>query len=328
MHRSKGFSLAEMMVVVGIIAMLAAIIVPTLGSATAQARCMLCLNNLHRINQAAHTWSSQTHSWDQHALADGGWTALVEKVCDGPEVLRCPEGGPLAEGEPIESMFVIRTSPSSSVGIPLVELLGGGGFKILKLSGSQRSRLGESQRITPEPYKADSNPNVYYWCYDDGAIGVGDYDFQDLVVRVTKKGSGTASMFAIAETGGHPEVWSPDFKTRYAQDVDINKNHYQNAKGVEWTLSTGGVTNYGMNLAKLDMRMPNKIQAMDYLNATAASTDNWDYKEWDQDKDGKPDFIRHNGRLNAVMLNGAARSYRRWQIDPQDIEVARKLWQK
>jgi len=82
MNRSRGFgfTLAEMMVVVGIIALLAAIILPVLGSATAQARCMLCINNLHKINQATHTWSSQTKSWDQHALADGGWTALVEQV--------------------------------------------------------------------------------------------------------------------------------------------------------------------------------------------------------------------------------------------------------
>jgi len=67
---------------------------------------------------------------------------------------------------------------------------------------------------------------------------------------------------------------------------------------------------------------------MDYPNAIAASTDNWDVKEWDKDKDGKPDFLRHKGRMNAVTLGGSAKSYYRWELDPVDIEVERVLWEK
>jgi type II secretory pathway pseudopilin PulG len=319
------------MVVIGIIALLVAIIMPTLSSASSETRRVLCLNNLNKINQATHTWAYNAKSWDQHALAEGGWTAAVENLTDGHEVLRCPEGGELAEGSPVESLIVIRTSPTSNVGIPLIEMNKDGGFagafKILKLSNTQFN-LSESKRITPGPYVPDGNPNSYWWGYDDGAIGSGDYDFQDLTIHVTKTGGGKATLSIVASTGGHPEVWSPDFKTCYAKDQDINVNHYGAGKGVTLQLIVGGTTHYGMNTAKIDMRSVDKIQVLDYCNAIAASTDNWDVKEWDENKDGRPDFIRHLGKLNAATLGGSAKTYARWQLDPKDIEVERQLWQK
>jgi prepilin-type N-terminal cleavage/methylation domain-containing protein len=330
MNRSRGFTLAELMVVIGIIALLVAILMPTYSSTSSEARRIMCLNNLNKINQATHTWATRSQSWDQRALAEGGWTAAVENLTNGHEVLRCPEGGPLAEGSPVESLIVIRTSPTSNVGIPLLEMNKDGGFagqfKILKLSTTQFN-LAEGKKMTPVPYVPDGNPNQYYWGYDDGAIGSGDYDFQDLYIRVTKNGDGTASLFVLAETGGNPEVWSPDLKICYAKTEDINKHHYS-GKGVEAKLNVGGATHYGMNNARIDMRRLDKIQVLDYPNAIAASTDNWDVKEWDKDKDGRPDFLRHNGRLNAATLGGSARTYFRWQLDPADIEVDRTLWEK
>lgn len=83
-----------------------------------------------------------------------------------------------------------------------------------------------------------------------------------------------------------------------------------------------------MNVATIDMRMGNKIQAMDYLSAKACSTDNWDIKEWDEDEDGIPDFLRHNGKLNVSMVDGSVQTRNRWEVDPVDVDVERKLWQK
>jgi len=330
MNKSRGFTLAELMVVIGLIALLVAIIMPSYSSAGAEARRVLCLNNLNKINQATHTWATRSMSWDQHALAEGGWTAAVENLTDGHEVLRCPEGGELAEGSPVESLIVIRESPTSNVAIPLIEMNKDGGFagafKILKLSNTQFN-LGEGKTISPGPYVPDGNPNSYWWGYDDGAIGSGDYDFQDLTIHVTKKGDGTATLAILASTGGDPEVWSPDFKTCYARTQDINE-HHNGGKTITVKLNIGGATHYGMNTARIDMRRLDKIQLLDYPNALAASTDNWDDKEWDENKDGQPDFIRHRGKLNAATLGGSAKTYARWQLDPADIEVERQLWQK
>jgi prepilin-type N-terminal cleavage/methylation domain-containing protein/prepilin-type processing-associated H-X9-DG protein len=331
MTKVKAFTLSELMVVIAIIALLVAMLVPTLNGLSTTAKRVLCINNLNKINQASQTWASQCQTWSQNALAEGGWTAVVTSLTQSLDLLKCPEGGPLVTGTSVESLIVIRTSPTSDVAIPLIEMNANGGFagafKVLKLSSEQFKVLGECQRFTPVPYVVGANPNVYYWCYDDGAIGTGDYDFQDLTIKVTKNFDGTVTIFVLADTGGNPEVWSADLKTQYADTHDINQHHYS-GKGVERVIQVGSVTNYGMNNAKIDMRSLSKVQVLDYADATAASTDNWDAAEWDKNKDKVPDFIRHGGKLNAAMLDGSAKSYYRWELDPSDVTVERTLWQK
>ncbi len=331
MNRSRGFTLAELMVVIGIIALLVAIIMPSLSSAGSEARRILCLNNLNKINQATQAAASRGMAWNLHAMAvDSGWVSVVQIVTGGSEILKCPEGGPLAEGKPVETLMVIRMDMNGTDSIPLMEVFKdggwGAGYKLLKFSSTQYSQLGEGHTVTPAPYVPDGNPNLYYWCYDDAGLG-GDHDFQDLIIRVTKTGGGTANVFILASTGGNPEVWSPDLKICYARSQDINEHHY-GGKGVTVQMNVGGSTHYGMNTARIDMRQFDRIQAMDYCNATAASTDNWSSKEWDVDKDNQPDFLRHRGRLNGVTLGGSAKTYYRWQLDPVDIQIERDLWEK
>ena len=141
-----------------------------------------------------------------------------------------------AQGSSVESIIVIRPNPTSIQAVPLIEQnengVFDGVFKTLKYSSTQFGTLSESHTITPEPYIPDTKPNIYYWCYDEGAIQTGDYDFNDLTIRVTKNGDGTGTLFILGYSGYDPEVWSPDLKTCYAETHDINAHHYQ-GKGVE-----------------------------------------------------------------------------------------------
>jgi prepilin-type N-terminal cleavage/methylation domain-containing protein/prepilin-type processing-associated H-X9-DG protein len=56
---SRGFSLTEVIVVLGIIALLLAILLPVLARARASAASAACLNNLHRIVEAAQAHASE-----------------------------------------------------------------------------------------------------------------------------------------------------------------------------------------------------------------------------------------------------------------------------
>ena len=69
METKKAFTLVELLVVIAVIALLMAILLPTLGKAREQARQIACKNNLKTLVLCAHLWSEDHDGW---AIA-GDW---------------------------------------------------------------------------------------------------------------------------------------------------------------------------------------------------------------------------------------------------------------
>jgi prepilin-type N-terminal cleavage/methylation domain-containing protein/prepilin-type processing-associated H-X9-DG protein len=115
--RFRGFTLVELLMVIGIIALLIAILVPVLARAREAAKTTQCLSNLHQIGLAMNNYAAITRGWlvpawvrntEPTGLNDETWGTIMlnmkllttprqqgkfsETESDGDSVLRCPSG--------------------------------------------------------------------------------------------------------------------------------------------------------------------------------------------------------------------------------------------
>lgn len=96
-RRSRGFSLIELMVVIGIIAILVALLLPALQRARQQAKSVQCKSNLRQIGQALLIYSNNWHGWiyppqlGANLPPEQRWPVHVFKPpVWNPPVMKCP----------------------------------------------------------------------------------------------------------------------------------------------------------------------------------------------------------------------------------------------
>ena len=96
-EKRRGFSLIELLVVIGIIAILIGILLPTLAKSRRRAETVQCLSNLRQVGQALEMYANKWKGWVYPMLRGGNvkreerWPVYVFKPAVwNPAILKCP----------------------------------------------------------------------------------------------------------------------------------------------------------------------------------------------------------------------------------------------
>jgi prepilin-type N-terminal cleavage/methylation domain-containing protein len=96
--RKVGFTLVEIMIVVAIIGLLAAIAIPNFIKARTKSQANACINNLRQISGAIDTWALETGQATGGSIASVSTISAYIKLNSLNSVPTCPAGGTYTTG--------------------------------------------------------------------------------------------------------------------------------------------------------------------------------------------------------------------------------------
>jgi prepilin-type N-terminal cleavage/methylation domain-containing protein len=97
--RSPGFTLVEIMIVVAIIGLLAAIAIPNFMRDRAKAQQNACINNLRQIDSAINQWAMETGQLTGANIGNVMIISAYIKLNSNSSVPGCPGGGTYSTGQ-------------------------------------------------------------------------------------------------------------------------------------------------------------------------------------------------------------------------------------
>ncbi|HUS91469.1 MAG TPA: type II secretion system protein [Phycisphaerae bacterium] len=330
-RRKNAFTLPELMVVIMVIALVAAIILPYFNRVFSVQRRITCANNLEKLGQA---YSMQCAARRMKKMAGTGlgtreWQQeLLSRVSGSVEVFHCPEddGSILGRKASLASYWMdVYPGGTYRGSVCLDEEEGDFVWKLSETQWNTFRAMAakngrQSHGYNHPGYIPDSNPDRYYFAFEDMKwSGSPDRDFYDLNFIVDMNGMDITLTITNGVTGYDQYLYlgapgEPDRKKLFPGPL-------KNFNGQSVTVKGESASNYGMNsmAGTIEGGRGGKITIMDYeLLLVAASP----YDETSGDRaeqltqrwcpdpntsSGVPRFARHLGKANALFGDGTVK---------------------
>jgi prepilin-type processing-associated H-X9-DG protein len=289
--------LVELLVVIGIIALLISILLPSLSKARMQANSVKCESNLRQFGVGAKMWQAE-HPKQRFEMGAYYGNLASEKIIGG--VWTCPQAE--ADGQWFNVVAcILHGTNGSNINYDIA--LAPGPNCITRRAGSGPP----SSYNDNDPTAAQDN---HYQCWIDDRPGSGDGDYNDIGFDITINGDGTATVTNLQKSAGD----SFDLIDAETGQVVI-KN--VGGGGAATVRVPGGKANYAVNglsdYAKLSTK-PDKIIALDWYSGVAKPGSDRE-KDWKRAVDGTPIFARHNKKLNVLFNDSSVRTVGWYEID-------------
>ncbi len=314
----RGFTLAELMVVIAIIALLVAMLMPTLSSVYSVVRLTQCSNNLRNIRVAVAALRARDKISRTGALGVEGWRAQLSAYdSNSLEVMICPEGYTLApawEKDDVLGKYALKTLNGGTFLYYMPLIPGPACRKENVTNGGRTYDLSfEDQRTSTGTATGDfsyNNPTI--------TIELIDYD-----AKITVKGGGGGYNWHLVDiTNDSVYLLNDILKAAGAMPGD--------SVLLKGAVSLGGKFSYGLNSVVNDISPTNsRILALDYPAEIARIAgadevhDNW--MTW-VGSNGLYTFARHRGRCNVAMVDGSVVPMYPKDIDPKIPAQLAKYW--